>query len=167
DSFIDRRDEKDEPMRRLQPNCTRSHTERLPTPRHSVGRRGGIAMNDEDRVHRFRATCRWNGSTGVGYDSYVRAHEVLCPPAEDAIQLSADPAFLGNSSLLNPEQLVVAAASSCQLLSFLAVAARARVDVVSYVDDAEAEMPERASEMSIERIVLRPHIVVRPGASIS
>jgi len=37
---------------------------------------------------------------------------------------------------------VVLAAGSCQLLSFLAVAARARLDVVAYEDDAEGVMPE-------------------------
>lgn len=124
-------------------------------------------MSDEDDVHRYRATCRWKGSTGAGYDSYVRAHEVVCAPADDVLHLSSDPAFLGDPSLLNPEQLMVAAASSCQLLSFLAVAARARVEVASYVDDAEAEMPERGDPMSIERIMLRPHIVVRPGTSVT
>jgi len=36
----------------------------------------------------------------------------------------------------------VTAAASCQLLSFLAVAARARLDVVAYRDDAEGVMPE-------------------------
>ena len=37
---------------------------------------------------------------------------------------------------------MLAAASSCQLLSFLAVAARARADVRSYVDHAEAVLAE-------------------------
>ena len=50
--------------------------------------------------------------------------------------------FGGNGERLDPEQLLVAAASSCQLLSFLAVAARARLDVLSYEDEAEADMPE-------------------------
>ena len=94
-----------------------------------------------------------------------RAHELVCPPAHGALSMSSDPAFLGDPSLLNPEQLVVGAASSCQLLSFLAVAARARVVVLSYLDDAEAEMPDHPGAMSIERIVLRPHIIVAPGTS--
>jgi len=58
--------------------------------------------------------------------------------------------------------LVVLAASSCQLLSFLAVAARARIDVVDYQDDAEGEMPEAVTPMRITRIVL--HLVGRVDA---
>src|SRR5690606_15366595 len=65
------------------------------------------------------------------------------------------------ASLPNPEQLVLAAASSCQLLSFLAVAALAGVDVVSYRDEAVAVMPAEATPMRITRIDLAPVIEVR------
>lgn len=55
------------------------------------------------------------------------------------------------------------AASSCQLLSFLALAARSRIDVLRYDDDAEAEMPENATPVRITRIVLRPRVLVARG----
>jgi organic hydroperoxide reductase OsmC/OhrA len=114
-------------------------------------------------VHHYRAVVRWEGSTGVGYEAYSRAHDVACPPASAALRLSADPAFGGDAEILDPEQLLLAAASSCQLLSFLAVAARARVDVVAYTDDAEATMPEDDEPLRITAIVLSPRITVRPG----
>lgn len=66
---------------------------------------------------------------------------------------------------MNPEQLLVLSASSCQLLSFLAVAARARIDVVDYRDSAEAVMPEDDRPMRITRIVLRPEITVSASDS--
>src|SRR6185436_10110941 len=96
-----------------------------------------------------------------GYDHYDRTHAMHSPSADVHLELTADPAFLGDPSRLNPEQLLVAAASSCQLLSFLAVAARARIDVVGYTDDADGEMPEDDAPMRITRIRLRPRIVVR------
>lgn len=46
------------------------------------------------------------------------------------------------------------------MLSFLAVASRARVDVVDYRDEAVGEMPEGNRPMSVTRIVLRPRITV-------
>ena len=112
-------------------------------------------------LHHYTTTCEWEGSTGVGYDAYDRTHRATAPPALDTLALSADPAFGGSPDLLDPEQLVVLAASSCQLLSFLAVAARARIDVVAYRDDAEGEMPEDDPPVRITRIVLRPQITVR------
>jgi len=117
------------------------------------------------QVHRYVARVAWTGSTAEGYDSYPRAHEGACPPATGApLPLSADPAFHGDPTRVNPEQLVVLAASSCQMLSFLAVAARARVDVLAYEDDAEGEMPEHDKPVRITRITLRPRITVRDTA---
>jgi len=75
--------------------------------------------------------------------------------------VSADPAFRGDPALANPEQLVLAAASSCQLLSFLAVAARAGVEVTGYTDEATAMMPQDGPPVRIRQITLRPVITVR------
>ncbi len=55
------------------------------------------------------------------------------------------------------------AAASCQLLSFLAVAARARIDVLEHDDEAEGVMPEDDRPVRITRIALRPRIVVAAG----
>jgi organic hydroperoxide reductase OsmC/OhrA len=111
-------------------------------------------------AHLYEAHCSWSGSTGVGYDAYPRNHAGWAPPAAVPLALSSDPTFRGDPSRLNPEQLLVLAASSCQLLSFLAVAARARLDVVAYDDDARGEMPDDATPMCLSRIVLRPRITL-------
>lgn len=108
--------------------------------------------------HIFTTTLAWYGSTGVGYDEYPREHELTLASA--TIRASSDAAFLGDADRPNPEQLLVAAASSCQMLSFLAVAARARLDVVDYRDEAVGEMPEGNRPMSVTRIVLRPQITL-------
>ncbi len=116
--------------------------------------------------HIYTSRLSWQGSTGVGYDTYDRTHRVATPPADAELVLTSDPAFLGNATLMNPEQLLLAAASSCQLLSFLAMAARARIDVVSYDDEAHAVMPEEVRPVRITRITLRPRIVVAAGADL-
>jgi organic hydroperoxide reductase OsmC/OhrA len=116
-------------------------------------------------THRYAVHCTWSGTTGVGYDSYSRAHEGSAEPAKTHLSLSSDPDFRGDPARLNPEQLVVLAASSCQLLAFLAVAARARLDVVGYEDDACGEMPEDDPPLRITRIVLRPRITMGTAAS--
>jgi organic hydroperoxide reductase OsmC/OhrA len=116
-------------------------------------------------THTYRASASWKGSTAVGYDSYDRSHTVTCPPAGAELAMSGDPAFLGDAERLNPEQLLLAAAVACQLLSFLAVAARARIDVVGYEDSGEADMPEDVKPMRITAIRLRPRITVAAGTS--
>lgn len=118
-------------------------------------------------VHRYRVSCAWTGSTGAGYQAYVRTHEVTMIGSGQHLLVSADPAFLGDPGHINPEVLLVAAAASCQLLSFLAVAARSRVDVVAYEDDAEATMPEDDRPVRITEITLKPRITVRAPATES
>ena len=112
-------------------------------------------------THRYDTHLLWQGSTAAGYTHYRRAHRAVAPPAGE-IPLSADPAFRGDADATNPEQLLVMAASSCQLLSFLAVAARAGVDVLDYQDEAYGEMPQQ-SPTQLTAIVLRPVITVAAG----
>jgi organic hydroperoxide reductase OsmC/OhrA len=117
-------------------------------------------------THTYRATLTWEGRTADGYDQYDRAHRVTVPPAQTALDLSGDPAFKGDPDKPNPEQLLLAAVSSCQLLSFLARAARSRIDVLAYSDDAEALMPEDDPPVRITQITLRPRITVGPDANV-
>ena len=116
-------------------------------------------------THTYRAAVSWSGSTGVGYRGYRRDHEAGTPPAPGALRLSADAAYRGDPQLPNPEQLVVLAAASCQLLSFLAVAARAGLDVVDYTDEATGLMPDPSpNAVQLTEIRLRPSIVVAAGS---
>jgi organic hydroperoxide reductase OsmC/OhrA len=112
-------------------------------------------------THRYATSVAWEGATGVGYDHYERGHIARVAPVATTLDLSGDPAFRGDGTRLNPEQLLLLAVSSCQLLSFLAAAARARIDVVAYHDDAIGEMPGDDHPMRITQITLRPRITVR------
>jgi organic hydroperoxide reductase OsmC/OhrA len=116
-------------------------------------------------VHRYTARCEWRGSTAAGYERYDRTHTAVAPPAKAELTLTTGDEQVGNPDHLNPEQLLLAAASSCQLLWFLHVAAVARVDVREYVDETEAVMPEGDPPLRITEIVLRPRVVVAPGPS--
>ena len=113
-------------------------------------------------THTYTTDLVWKGSTGAGYRAYSRSHRAVATPAAE-IALSADPHFKGDSQFVNPEQLLVMAASSCQLLSFLAVAARNHIDVVNYADQARGFISENVSPMSINRIELSPVISVAAG----
>ena len=106
----------------------------------------------------------WSGDTAAGYAAYDREHVVAMPPAEGFLDLSADAAFRGDPTLPNPEALLLAAASSCQLLSFLAVAARAGVRVTAYEDSASAVLDLTHSPARMTQITLGPLITIAGGA---
>ena len=108
-------------------------------------------------THSYQASLHWDGSTGAGVRGYSRDHTAVAAPGITQVDLSADPAFRGN-----PEQLVVMAASSCQMLSFLGVAARARVDVLAYDDEATSHLDRTAEPARLAAIHL--HVTVRVAA---
>jgi organic hydroperoxide reductase OsmC/OhrA len=116
--------------------------------------------------HQFQSHVVWSGSTGIGYRAYSRDHTAVAPPAVQEVRLSAGGGeFLGDPELLNPEQLIVVAASSCLLLTFLAVAALTGIDVVGYDDKAQAFMPSSPPPQRITEVTLAPHIRVRGKTS--
>ena len=114
-------------------------------------------------THTYETRLTWQGSTADGYRVYPRNHVGVTVPATQELALSADAAFRGNRELLNPEQLLVMAASSCQLLSFLAVAARQGVTVLGYTDDAQGWMDMTDKPERVGRILLSPVIEVEVG----
>jgi len=119
-----------------------------------------MSTGDDFPSHKYTARCRRSGSTIGGYEGYDRKHSAFASPATLQLDLSSDGAFRGDPNLVNPEQLVVLAAASCQLLSFLAVAARARINVLAYEDEAIGVMPEGVAPMRMTSISLRPTIRV-------
>ena len=115
-------------------------------------------------THTYEARLQWTGSTGLGWENYDRAHTVTAPPAERELTVTTGEAK-GDPAQLNPEQLVVMAASSCQMLMFLHLAAKARIDVVEYKDEATGLMLLDEETVRITEITLRPRIVVAGDAS--
>ncbi len=87
--------------------------------------------------------------------------------AKPAIPGSSDPVFRGDRSRWNPEELLVAALSSCHQLAYLHLCADAGIVVVGYLDRAEgimAETPDGAGQFT--RVVLRPKVMVAAGSSV-
>jgi organic hydroperoxide reductase OsmC/OhrA len=94
--------------------------------------------------HQYTLTVEWTGNRGEGtvtYRSYDRDHEVRGEHVTP-IAGSADPTFRGNPSRWNPEQLLLAAASQCHMLSYLHQAASNGVVVTGYIDHPTAVMTE-------------------------
>jgi organic hydroperoxide reductase OsmC/OhrA len=118
------------------------------------------SVGEDGQLHKYACSLSWRGSTADGYEAYSRQHSVVVAPSEIELRLSADPVFRGDAAELNPEQLLLVAASSCQLLEFLALAARSRVAVISYEDRASASMDERARPPKVTEIRLSPSITV-------
>jgi organic hydroperoxide reductase OsmC/OhrA len=128
----------------------------------SVGAEASQTYGSLVNSHAYQTRLHWDGSTAVGIRAYSRDHTAVAAPARTQLDLSADPAFRGSSDRLNPEQLVVMAASSCQMLSFLGAAARAGVDVLAYDDAATSRLDLTAKPARMATIHL--HVTVKVAA---
>ena len=111
---------------------------------------------------KFSARTSWTGSTGLGWENYDRTHTARVSDQTVSLTTAEEK---GDARLANPELLLLAAASSCQMLWFLHLAAKARIDVVEYEDSATALMPTDQKPVRITEIALRPRIVVSGEAS--
>jgi organic hydroperoxide reductase OsmC/OhrA len=124
-------------------------------------------MSDHIREHRYSVTVAWRGNLGTGtsdYRAYARDHQITAD-GKTAIAGSSDPAFRGDRTRWNPEELLVASLSSCHQLWYLHLAAAAGIVVTAYVDRAEGVMAERPDRSGcFTRVVLRPAVTVAPGS---
>jgi organic hydroperoxide reductase OsmC/OhrA len=95
-------------------------------------------------VHSYAVQVAWTGNRGTGtsgYRAYGREN-VVSAAGKPPIEASADRTFHGNRDRWNPEEMLLGALSQCHMLSYLHVAVRHGVTVLSYVDDATGTMEE-------------------------
>jgi organic hydroperoxide reductase OsmC/OhrA len=120
------------------------------------------------KEHRYRPVITWTGNTGEGtasYKAYERAHVISAPGKAD-IAGSSDKNFRGDASRWNPEDMLVASASTCHMLWYLHLCAVNGVVVLDYRDEPEGLMIEQADGSgAFARILLRPRVKLSAASS--
>lgn len=124
-------------------------------------------MQQQPRTHRYCAQITWTGDLGTGtsgYRDYSRDHDIVLD-GKVRLKGSSDPLFRGDKSRANPEQLLVAALSSCHMLWYLHLCSEAGIAVAGYRDEAQgvmAEDPDGAGQFT--SVELRPSVQLVDGA---
>ena len=114
------------------------------------------------REHRYSVTVSWTGDRGTGtsgYRAYDRAHEIAAA-GKSPIAGSSDPAFRGDGTRWNPEELLVASLSACHQLWYLHLASDSGIIVTSYVDRAEGFMEESGGGGRFTKVILHPEVTI-------
>ena len=115
------------------------------------------------KSHSYTAAIEWTGNKGTGtssYRAYGREHVIRMAGKVD-IAGSADPAFRGDASKHNPEDMLVAALSTCHMLWYLHLAADAGVIVTGYSDSAAGTMVEDADRGGyFTSVTLHPMVTI-------
>lgn len=121
------------------------------------------------KIHHYRLDLEWTGNTGAGTSAiaaYEREHQIWAP-GKAPIAGSSDPAFRGDPSRWNPEELLVASLAACHQLWYLGLCARANVIVERYIDRPEGVMIEEAGGAGqFASVTLRPHVVLAAGSDM-
>jgi organic hydroperoxide reductase OsmC/OhrA len=119
--------------------------------------------------HHYEVRVHWTGNLGEGtshYRAYSRNHTVEVS-GKPPIPCSSDPAFRGDRTRYNPEELLVAALSTCHMLWYLHLCAVNKIVVLNYVDEASGWMKEREDGGGeFTRVLLRPKVTVKKGADL-
>jgi organic hydroperoxide reductase OsmC/OhrA len=113
------------------------------------------------------AKIEWQRSSAdFTYMTYNRAHDWQFTGTK--VPASAAKEYRGDENRVNPEDALVAALSSCHMLVFLAVAAKRKLSLDSYSDDAVGVLEKNADgKLAITRVTLRPKIVWSAGVTVS
>jgi organic hydroperoxide reductase OsmC/OhrA len=121
------------------------------------------------REHIYTVSLTWTGNLGSGtsgFRDYSRDYEISAE-GKPVIRGSADPAFRGDPSRWNPEELLVASLAACHKLSYLYLTAQAGIVVTAYADRAEGIMEVgRDGAGRFKRVVLRPTVTVAEGSDV-
>jgi organic hydroperoxide reductase OsmC/OhrA len=118
------------------------------------------------KQHTYQVHVNWTGNLGEGtktYKSYRRDHTIETT-GKPPILGSSDPAFRGDPSRYNPEDLLVASLSSCHMLWYLHLCAVNHLTVVDYQDHASGVMQEHDDGSGeFVSVTLKPNIRILPG----
>ncbi len=120
--------------------------------------------------HQYNIRVRWTGNTGSGtrgVSTYSRDH-VIFADGKEPFAGSSDPAFRGDASRYNPEELLVAALSQCHMLWYLGLCAGHGIVVTGYEDAANGTMqehPDGSGEFTL--VTLHPRITLAAGTDVS
>src|ERR1700741_3030460 len=111
----------------------------------------------------YTATIKWKSDSPESFakNQYSRGHEWefdggVTVPASSSPHSVRLPFSI--EAAVDPEEALVAAASSCHMLSFLWVAAKKGFAIDSYDDDAVGEMTETDGKQWVSKITFEPKI---------
>ncbi len=119
--------------------------------------------------HNYTLKVKWTGNTGTGtsgYKDYERSHSIL---VENKVELfcSSDPAFRGDESKHNPEDLLLASVSSCHMLFYLHLCAVAGITVTKYVDNVTGIMVETENgDGKFTEVTLCPTVTISDSSMV-
>jgi organic hydroperoxide reductase OsmC/OhrA len=121
------------------------------------------------KKHTYNLVVEWTGNKGEGtknYLAYDRNHTVFVDSKKE-ILCSSDPAFRGDKTRHNPEELFLASIATCHMLWYLHLCSDNGIIVNSYRDSATGIMQETENGGGhFTEVILYPIVVVEDESMI-
>ncbi|MCP5464088.1 MAG: OsmC family protein [Deltaproteobacteria bacterium] len=116
----------------------------------------------------FNIRLDWNPlGKKFAYKEYSRQFTTRITNKPDLVGTAA-PEFFGSPYTHNPEDLLVTSVASCHMLSYLALAANAKIEVLSYHDEAVGTLHQTEDKsVKFSEIILNPCISISPSSDES
>ncbi len=115
-------------------------------------------------AHHYPLQLNWTGNT---LDGTYNRNATVTTAGKPPIAVSSAPEYTGDPARWNPEDLLGTALSTCHMLTFLALCAKAKVEIVGYEDHAEALLDTVDKVSRVTQVHLRPVIRVARGTSMA
>ncbi|HOB61986.1 MAG TPA: OsmC family protein [Candidatus Competibacteraceae bacterium] len=108
----------------------------------------------------FSILLNWQRTTpDFEYKTFNRDHTWRLAGGQ-VVRGSAAAEYSGDPEMSNPEEALLAALSSCHMLTFLSIAALKKLVVESYEDEPLAELGKNEKgKMMVSHLTLRPRVV--------
>ncbi|QQU04423.1 OsmC family protein [Myroides odoratus] len=114
--------------------------------------------------HLFKAALNWMATDKVKEQNikvYAKSHTIKIE-GKDILSISAAKAFKGDPTLLNPEDLLLSALTSCHMMSYLYICQQHNIEVLAYEDNSEATLILNADGSGrITKVVLNPIVRIK------
>ena len=113
------------------------------------------------KKHTYSIQLFWKDVNGTAsYTSYSRNHTIKIDQKPN-LRISSDPAFRGDPTKFNPEDMFLSSLSSCHMLWYLHLCADSGITVVDYYDNASGVMiQEKNGGGRFQEVVLHPQVII-------
>jgi len=106
-----------------------------------------------DNLHFYNIDLRWEQG---------RRGTLTSPDLTNPITVATPPEFpKGEPNIWSPEHLYVAAANSCLMTTFLAIAENSKLDFISFDSSATGKLEKADGMFMITEIELKPKVILR------
>lgn len=119
--------------------------------------------------HLFKAAVKWpsNQNQEDSTKRFYSKNHTVSIEGKPVLNVSAAKAFKGDPELYNPEDLLLGSLVSCHMMSYLYVCSQNGIEVLEYLDNAEATLevsPDGSGRFV--KVILNPEVTISNSSQI-